>query len=273
VKNFRKFVLCALALLASQFAPPFANEAQAGGISDTGVNAHWGSDSHGYGDVIGGSTYDIQGATITRVGNVLTIAIATNFAGQAGIDAALAPGGIGYGDLFLAQAWSPFGADANHAADNSGNGTLWSYGLALDNRFSNAGGSFKLYQLNGKTNDANVLDSEKFMSCALGSACYYRNGQATAVDTANNPNVAYTGMSGNWSVKPNQEIRFSISLAATSELLKYTSLAMHWGETGQNDVIEGQVSLVPLPGALPLTGLGLFMLGVARRRRKAGPQA
>jgi hypothetical protein len=42
---------------------------------------------------------------------------------------------------------------------------------------------------------------------------------------------------------------------------------MHWGETCQNDVIEGQVSLVPVPGALPLTGLGLMMLGLARRRR------
>jgi hypothetical protein len=44
---------------------------------------------------------------------------------------------------------------------------------------------------------------------------------------------------------------------------------MHWGETCQNDVIEGQVSLVPVPGALPLTGLGLMMLGLARRRRGA----
>jgi hypothetical protein len=260
VKNFCKFFVGALALFA-------ALSARAGGISDTGVNAYWGSDSHGYGDVIGGSTYDIEGATITRIGNVLTIAIATNFAGQAGIEPGLAPGGIGYGDLFLAQTWNPSGSDAHHAGDNDDNGTLWSYGFALDNRFSNSGGTFKLYQLNGKTNDANVLDSEKFIGCALGSACYYRNGQATAVNTANNPNVAYTGMSGNWSVTTNKELKFTISLAATSELLKYSSLAMHWGETCQNDVIEGQVSLVPVPGALPLTGFGLMLLALTRRRR------
>jgi hypothetical protein len=44
---------------------------------------------------------------------------------------------------------------------------------------------------------------------------------------------------------------------------------MHWGETCQNDVIEGQVGLVPVPGALPLMGLGLVMLGLSRRRRLA----
>jgi hypothetical protein len=263
VKKTLKLVFGAIALFA-------AMSARAGGISDTGVNAYWGSDSHGYGDVIGGSTYDIQGATITRVGSVLTIAIATSFAGHAGMDASQAPGGIGYGDLFLAQTWNPFGSDAHHAGDNDNNGTLWSYGFALDNRYSNTGGSFKLYQLNGTTNDANVIDSEKFMSCTLGSACYYRNGQATAVKTQNNgTNVAYTGMTGNWTLTANKEIKFTITLASTSDLLKYSSLAMHWGETCQNDVIEGQVSLVPVPGVLPLTGLGLVMLGLARRRRRA----
>jgi hypothetical protein len=259
VKKTLKFVFGVIALCAVM-------SARAGGISDTGVNAYWGADNHNYGDVIGGSTYDIQGATITRVGNVLTIAIATSFAGHAGMDAEITSGGVGYGDLFLAQAWNPFGPDAHHVNDNDDNGTLWSYGFALDNRYSNTGGTFKLYQLNGATNDANVLDSEKFMSCALGSACYYRNGQAVAVNTGSNPNVAYTGTTGAWTVTANKELKFTITLASTSDLLKYTSLAMHWGETCQNDVIEGQVGLVPVPGALPLMGLGLVMLGLSRRR-------
>ncbi|MES2760363.1 MAG: hypothetical protein V4693_23570, partial [Pseudomonadota bacterium] len=79
--------------------------AHAGGISDVGVNGYWGADGHGYGDVIGNSTYDIKGATITRAGSVLTVTIATNFAGHAGAEPGSAPGGIGYGDVFLSKIW------------------------------------------------------------------------------------------------------------------------------------------------------------------------
>jgi hypothetical protein len=265
VKDTLKFVLGVIALFA-------AMSARAGGISDTGVNAYWGSDSHGYGDVIGGSTYDIQGATISRVGNVLSIAIATNFAGHAGAEPTMAAGGIGYGDLFLAKTWNPFGSDAHHESDNDNNGTLWSYGFALDKRWSNTGGSFELYKLNGKNNDANLIDSEKFMSCALGSACYYRNGQAVAVNTKSST-VTDTRLSGSWTVTANKEIRFTITLPSSAELLNYSSFAMHWGETCQNDVIEGQVSAVPVPGVLPLMGLGLIALGASRRRRRIAASA
>ncbi|MEO7494968.1 MAG: PEP-CTERM sorting domain-containing protein [Massilia sp.] len=253
--------LAVLTLLAGQAA-------HAGGISDTGVNAYWGADNHGYGDVIGASTYDINGATITRVGSVLTVTIATNFAGHAGSDPGAAPGGIGYGDVFLAQSWNPFGADAHHTGDNAANGTKWSYGFNLDNRFSNTGGSFKLYKLNGATNASNILNSESFISCALGTECYYRDGQATAVKTSSS-SVANTGLVGNWTVTANQEIKFTINVAS-SDLLNFTAFAMHWGETCQNDVIEGLVRAVPVPGSLPLLVLGLgAMFALRRRAQKA----
>ena len=259
MKNLIKPAFAALALLA-------ASGAHAGLIDDTGSNAYWGGDAHGYGDVIGDSTYYIHGASIERVGNVLTIGIATNFAGHAGAEPTMAPGGIGYGDLFLAETWTPFGSDANHASDNASNGTQWSYGFSLDNRYSNTGGGFKLYQLNGATNGANIKGAESFMSCGLGSACYYRNGQATAVNTSSST-VMDTGLAGTWTVTQNKGLEFQIALSST-DLLNYSSFAMHWGETCQNDVIEGQVNVVPTPGVLPLMALGLAALGAARRRAR-----
>lgn len=241
----------------------FVCAAHAGGISDTGVNAYWGADSHGYGDVIGGSVYDIQGATITRVGTALTIVISTNFAGNAGSDSALVTGGIGYGDVFLSKAWNPYGSDVNHASDNSTNGTLWSYGFNLDNRFSNSGGNFELYQLNGTSNATDVKTSNDVIHCI--SACQYRDGQAATVNTAGT--VTDTGITGTWSVSSGA-LTFKIDVAKTS-LVNFDSFAMHWGETCQNDVIEGQTRVVPLPGSLPLLALGLGALLTTRRRRTA----
>ncbi|MDB5935197.1 MAG: hypothetical protein JWQ01_2541 [Massilia sp.] len=239
--------------------------AQAGGISDVGVNAYWGADGHGYGDVIGSSTYEINGATITRVGSVLTVTIATNFAGHAGVELGSAPGGIGYGDVFLSKIWNPFGTDANHTNDNASNGTLWNYGLSLDNRWSNTGGTFKLYQLNGATNATSIYNSENFMNCAIGSACYYRNGEATAVKTSSST-VKDTGVTGNWTVTKDQQLQFTINIGST-DLMNFSSFAMHWGETCQNDVIEGAVRVVPNPGSLPLVVLGMGALLVLHRRQ------
>jgi hypothetical protein len=243
----------------------FACSAHAGGISDTGVNAYWGADSHGYGDVIGGSTYDIQGATITRVGTVLTIVISTSFAGHAGMDSSVVQGGIGYGDVFLADVWKPYGADANHVNDNSTNGTLWDYGFNLDNRFSNTGGSFELYKLNGTTNATDVLTSNSMIKCATGVTCVYRDGQAAAVNTTSST-VKDTGLKGSWSVS-SAALTFKLDIGKSTDLLNFNSFAMHWGETCQNDVIEGQTRVVPLPGSLPMLALGLGALMITRRRR------
>ena len=97
------------------------------------------------------------------------------------------------------------------------------------------------------------------MTCGLGSACYYRDGQAVAVDTGSG-SVNDTGMTGTWTVTANQELEFKIDVSST-DLVNYSSIAMHWGETCQNDVIEGQVNMVPVPGPLSLTALGLVLLG------------
>ncbi|MGZ5201315.1 MAG: hypothetical protein ACXWC4_16225 [Telluria sp.] len=257
MKTLLGITLAASALLAVQ-------PALAGPISDSGAGAYWGADSHGYGDVIGDGQYDINGATITRTGSVLTVAIATNFAGQAGADAWAATGGIGYGDVFLSGAWTPFGSDAHHAGDNASNGTQWTYAFSLDNRWSNTGGTFKLYQLTGANNAAAISNSNSFMNCQLGAQCFYRDGQAAAVNTAS-ADAHDTGLTGTWTVTSGQELLFSIDAAAT-DLANFASIALHWGETCQNDVIEGSVN-VPVPGTVPLAALGfVLLLGVRRRR-------
>jgi hypothetical protein len=269
----KKLISIAFCALAGMFASAGAH---AGGISDNGVNGYWGADGHGRGDVIGGSIYDVYGAAVAKVGSVLTFTIGTNFAGHAGADSWSATNGIGYGDLFLASAWNPSGSDAHHNGDNASNGTKWQFGLSLNNRWSNTGGTFKLYQLKGATNAANILNSESFMNCDLPNTpdCTYRNGQATAVKThtstggSNSANAKFTNVTGNWTVQADKSITFTFD-AATTSLVNLTSFALHWGETCQNDVIEGVVSIVPTPASLPLIALGLGMLVALRRRTPA----
>lgn len=263
MKNLLAYSMTGLALLAAQGA-------HAGDIGDSAVNGYWGGNDHESGDVIGGSLYDIQGANISRAGDVLTIVISTNFAGHAGASSSSAPGGIGYGDVFLAQKWNPFGTDAHHVKDNAANGTLWEYGFSLDNRFSNSGGTFKLYELNGTTNAQSIRNTESFMSCRNGVDCTYREGQATAVQTSSST-VRNTGLVGTWKVLADQSLTFSINVAK-SDLAQYSTMALHWGETCQNDVIEGMTRLgheVPLPGSLPLLALGLGAMAVIRRKQQA----
>ncbi len=252
-------------MLAAMLAS--AGSAHAGVITDLGTDAYWGGRDHALGDSIGGTRYDIQSATVTRSGNLLSVGINTNFAGYAGSATFAAPKGIGYGDVFLAAAWTPFGSDAHHVNDNAANGTKWSYALHLDNRWSNMGGTFTLYELNGAANAANVLNSEAFMTCTLGSQCYYRDGQATAVNTASS-SVRNTGMTGTWSVAAGSALQFDINIGG-SALAGFGDLALHWGETCQNDVIEG-VTDVPEPATPALVGLAL--LGFALRR-KAGAKS
>ena len=247
--------------------------AQAGGINDNATTGgYWGADGHGYQDVIGTSLYDISGATITRVGSVLTISIATNFAGHAGADANIVRGGIGYGDVFLANAWNPKGSAADHyGVDNAATGTNWQYGLNLDDRMNNTGGTFKLFKLPG-TNAASILNSDSFINCI--SNCTYRNGQAVAVNTAALAADAYvvkkgttsSEVSGTWKVFADNRIEFKLDMTGT-DLINFNSFAMHWGETCQNDVIEGMTSVVSAPGSIPLVALGLGAMLFLRRRQ------
>ena len=240
---------------------------------------HGGAD-HGYGDRIGGPVFEVQGADYLRTGTSLTVDIYTSLAGhadeflfsaytnKAASKIAGTSMGIGYGDLFLASTWAPFGA-APYTLDNHSNSTLWSYAFSIDgNRWTDAGGTGTLFLLNGATNDANALLSEDFMSGAI-----YRNGQEVAVDRSSQ-NVIAIG-TGTWSVVNDSRVSYTFDIGATA-LLGSSTLALHWAMSCGNDTLEGLGDFptpppppdvgVPEPGTLALAVLGLA--GFTRRRMR-----
>ena len=139
--------------------------------------------------------------------------------------------------------------------------------MNLDNRWSNTGGTVTLYALNGATNASNVLLSQDFMTCAMGTQCFYRDGQATAVNTASR-SVQNTGLTGTWTVTKDKSLLFDIQIGGTA-LAGFGDIALHWGETCQNDVIEG-VTDVPEPATPALVALAVAGLALRRKARGAG---
>ena len=225
------------------------------------IDNYIGSDNNGWGDVIGDTAkFDIQNMDVELVGNMLSVSINTNFAGR-GDDKLFSSltnndlsnsNGIGYGDLFLASSWNPYG-DAPYIGDNYTNGTQWDLAFSLDDRWTD-GGTGSLYSLDGSANE--LLLSENFLSGGT-----FRNGQEMAVNTAGKTALG-SGIS--WDITTGS-INFLIDLTGTA-LEGSDTIALRWGMTCGNDTIEGQYT-VPEPAMLGLLALGLIGIGFSQRRK------
>lgn len=247
--------------LAQQASATIINDNYEGGSSVR-------SNGSSYGDVIGSvDNFQINYMDVSIIGNILSVSIDTTFGGKG--DNGLFSGstysgkGIGYGDLFLSSAWTPCldtACSSPYATDDNANGTLWTYGFSLDDRWGveNVAHNGTLYSLNSANNDADAYLSDDFLST---SDFYYRNGQEIAVDT-DNGNVTNVG-SGTWDTTVNK-VNFEIDLSGTA-LAGSKTIALHWGMTCGNDTIEGEYS-VPEPAILGLLAMGLIGIGVSKRK-------
>src|SRR5450830_293190 len=261
------------------FAAMAVGVAQAGTIDDQYTG---GSGVYAGADSIGGSAYDITGATITRVGNVLNIVIATVFTAETFVynnnNSSIK---IGYGDLFLSNAWNPAPGGTKYSNDTLSNtGTLWKFGLGIDSARFNTGvikdAAVSLYQLSAPAdtstgiNGKNINSSDTVMAGQSSnlSGLEFRHNQADTVNaTGNLSTVAVQAANKGTLNVANGLVTFQMDITGT-DMMKWDSFAMHWGETCQNDVIEGFARVVPEPGSMALLGLGLFgMLAAARRKR------
>ena len=220
---------------------------------------YWGADDHGWEDVIGNqSFFDIFDATVELNGTILSVDIHTNFANN-GLgtfrDYTTSGNGIGYGDLFLSSAWNPHGSTP-YKDDDYANGTTWTYGFTLDNRWwdgTGTGGIGTLYSLS----PGDILRSEHLMTGGT-----YRNGQEVAVDIEG----LTPGNIGSWSIdSTNNIVSFLVDISGTG-LLTGDEIAFHWGMTCANDVIEGSAP-VPEPSTMLLFGTGFLGLAMIGRKK------
>lgn len=224
------------------------------------TDTYWGGNAHGYGDVIGGSVFNIVSADITRPNaNTLQVVINTAYAGHSGT------AGTGYGSLFLtpgANAWTPItvaganGGAPRYVGDQYQAGD-WTYAFDMPGDPSGNSGNGGLYTVSTGT----VVMSHG----TPGST--FRDGQAVQFT----PGAAGPIRTGTWSIINDVSITFVIN----DNGLLGNSFALAWGMDCANDEIQGQVNLPPgATGPVPEAStwammlLGFAGLGFAGYRRR-----
>jgi hypothetical protein len=215
------------------------------------------------GDVISDASdphFNITDAVISRTngGNTLVVTIDTAYAGNAGL------AGTGYGALFItpgANAWTPMGTAANNYATDYYQPGDWQYAFTIPMIPNTSSGSGNLYLTSGGTIVmSNVGGDNVSYPLAGNNGYYFREDQAVQFTAGANQAAAATG---SWTVGVGQ-LTFSIN----DNGLLGNQFALSWAMTCANDVIQGQVSLVPEPGTWAMMLIGFGLLGFAMRRNR-----
>lgn len=243
-----KYCLYGLIFMAALASPLHATP-----LSVTINDQYWGSDGHGYGDVVGTSFFDIAKLQVTISGDMLGVKVYTNF--KEGDPRSF---GFRYGDLFIStDGWRPHGsASEKYRNDNHSNGEDWEF------VFDTSEG--KLY-----TGMFTTLLSDDLIP----SGYVFRNGQEVRRGSGGllvGAQLPIQYSTDTYNGQPINTINYQMSLASLG-VSGGDTLGFKWGMYCANDTIEGSVTLpfqhVPEPGALALLLPGLLALRLTRRRR------
>lgn len=244
-------------------------------IDDSAASGYWGGNINGADSEVFGNPahFAITSASVERLGNNLSVIIATNYSGKNVGTLNTNLGALFFGDpklLNLAGGVTPSYKEDTFEADKDRFGYVFDFDAkpktTQNYTTSDQGGTGTLYKLKGDGSDI-------VYSNPAGNTV--RNDQAVDIkDKAKGKDFAQTGITGNWSTKDGS-VTFLITNFFGGALpgLYNTSLTLAWAMTCANDIIlgevvfplDGPVGTVPLPAGLLLMVSGLAGLGFLRR--------